>query len=176
LPELPPPEEAPVETGFLVDTASWVRADLDGHPLQWLRRDTIRVDTTNAATGDTARLTLSALHGGRHGQPTPPPSARGCEGMDGWTDRRAVLPAVEAGAPVAAVLARLRTQCLDVQYASLPGAARPGTVERILVPLVCRSNVLAAVPPDGGIELPGRTPGSTVPVDPRRPATMVVAR
>ncbi|MGH1553788.1 hypothetical protein ACRAWF_22920 [Streptomyces sp. L7] len=31
------PEEAAVETGFLVDTADWVRAELDGHPLQWLR-------------------------------------------------------------------------------------------------------------------------------------------
>lgn len=66
---LPPLEEPSVETGFLVDTANRVRADLDGHPLQWLRRDTIRIDTTNTAAGDLTRLTLSAPHGGRHGQP-----------------------------------------------------------------------------------------------------------
>ena len=35
---MPPLEEAAVETGFLVDTEDWVRAELDGHPLQWLRR------------------------------------------------------------------------------------------------------------------------------------------
>ncbi|WP_307531715.1 hypothetical protein [Streptomyces umbrinus] len=176
VPRLPPLDEAAVETAFLVDTANWVRADLDGHPLQWLRRDTIRIDATNIAAGDTARLTLSAPHRGRDGQPTPPAGNRSCEGLDDWATRDAVLPAVEAGAPVADVLARLRKQCLDVQYASLPGGARPGTVERVLVPLAGRPDVLVAVPTVGGTELPGRTAGSTVLVDPRRPATMVVAR
>ncbi|MFI1488080.1 hypothetical protein [Streptomyces sp. NPDC020747] len=176
VPRLPPLDEAAVETAFLVDTANWVRADLDGHPLQWLRRDTIRIDTTNVATGDTTRLTLSAPHGGRYGQPAPPAGNRSCEGLDDWATRDAVLPEVEAGAPLADVLARLRKQCLDVQYASLPGSARPGTVEQVLVPLAGRPDALVAVPPVGGVELPGRTAGSTVPVDPRRPATMVVAR
>ena len=176
VPRLPPLDEAAVETAFLVDTANWVRADLDGHPLQWLRRDTIRIDTTNVSAGDTTRLTLSAPHGGRDGRPTPPAGNRSCEGMDDWATREAVLPEVEAGAPLADVLARLRKQCLDVQYASLPGNARPGTVERVLVPLVGRRDALAAVPPGGSVELPGRTAGSTVLVDPRRPATMVVAR
>ena len=173
---LPPLDEAAVETAFLVDTANWVRADLDGHPLQWLRRDTIRIDTTNVATGDTTRLTLSAPHGGRDGQPTPPAGNRSCEGLDDWATRDVVLPEVEAGAPVADVVARLRKQCLDVQYASLPGSARPGTVERVLVPLVGRRDALVAVRPGSSVELPGRTVGSTVLVDPRRPATTVVAR
>lgn len=173
---LPPFDETAVETAFLVDTANWVRADLDGHPLQWLRRDTIRIDTTNVATGDTTRLTLSAPHGGRYGQPTPPAGNPSCEGLDDRATRDAVLPEVEAGAPVADVLARLRKQCLDVQYASLPGSARPGTVERVLVPSVGRRDALVAVPPGGSIELPGRTAGSTVLVNPHRPATMVLAR
>ncbi|MFD3312336.1 hypothetical protein [Streptomyces sp. NPDC058694] len=173
---LPPLDEAAVETAFLVDTANWVRADLDGHPLRWLRRDTIRIDTTNVVTGDTTRLTLSAPHGGRYGQPTPAAGSRSCEGLDEHTARDAVLPEVEAGAPVADVLARLRKQCLDVQYASLPGSARPGTVERVLVPFAGRRDAHVAAPPGGSIELPGRAAGSTVLVDPRRPATMVVAR
>ncbi|MGA6221523.1 hypothetical protein ACPESV_14475 [Streptomyces umbrinus] len=176
VPRLPPLDEAAVETAFLVDTANWVRADLDGHPLQWLRRDTIRIDTTNVAAGDTTRLTLSAPHGGRDGQHTPPAGNRSCEGLDDSATRDAVLPEIEAGAPLADVLARLRKQCLDVQYASLPGNARPGTVERVLVPLVGRRDPLVAVPPGGSIELPGPTAGSTALVDPRRPATMVVAR
>ncbi|MDQ0952979.1 hypothetical protein QFZ24_006902 [Streptomyces phaeochromogenes] len=176
VPRLPPLDEAAVETAFLVDTANWVRADLDGHPLQWLRRDTIRIDTTNVATADTTRLTLSAPHGGRYGQPTPPAGNPSCEGLDDRATRDAVLPEVEAGAPVADVLARLRKQCLDVQYASLPGSARPGTVERVLVPSVGRRDALVAVPPGGSIELPGRTAGSTVLVNPHRPATMVLAR
>ncbi|MEV0224226.1 hypothetical protein [Streptomyces sp. NPDC050704] len=175
-PRLPLPEEAAIETGFLVDTANWVRADLDGHPLRWLRRDTIRIDTTNTAAGDTVRLTLSAPHGGRHGQPTPPPGGRGCGDVDEWADRHVELPAIERGAPLAGVLARLGKQCLDVQYASLPGSARPGTVERVLVPIAGRPNALAALPPDGGAELPGRTTGSTVLVDLSRPATVLVAR
>ncbi|MFC8664631.1 hypothetical protein [Streptomyces sp. NPDC057199] len=173
---LPPLDEAAVETAFLVDTANWVRADLDGHPLRWLRRDTIRVDTTNVAIADTTRLTLSAPHGGRYGQPTPPAGNRSCEGPDDRATRDAVLPEVEAGAPVADVLARLREQCLDVQYASLPGSARPGTVERVLVPFAGRPDTHVAAPPGGSIALPGRAAGSTVLVDPRRPATMVVAR
>ncbi|MEU9898201.1 hypothetical protein ACIBCS_15680 [Streptomyces phaeochromogenes] len=176
VPRLPPLDEAAIETAFLVDTANWVRAELDGHPLQWLRRDTIRIDATNVDAGDTTRLTLSAPHGGRDGQPIPPAGNRSCEGLDEHAVRGAVLPEVEAGAPVTGVLARLRKQCLDVRYASLPGSARPGTVERVLVPLAGRPDGLVAVPPVGGVELPGRTAGSKVLVDPRRPATMVVAR
>ncbi|MCX5557140.1 hypothetical protein [Streptomyces sp. NBC_00038] len=175
-PELLPPEEVQAETGFLVDTAQWVRADLDGHPLQWLRRDTIRIDTTNAASGDLARLTLSAPHGGRPGQPAPPPSGPACVDLDQRTNRNVVLPAVEAGAPVTDVLASLRTQCLKVQYASHSGGARPGTVRQILVPLTGQPLAVAVAPPPDGIDVPGRTPGSTVRVDPGRPATIVVAR
>ncbi|WP_405932554.1 hypothetical protein [Streptomyces sp. NBC_00827] len=175
-PELLPPEEVRAETGFLVDTAQWVRADLDGHPLQWLRRDTIRIDTTNATPGDLARLTLSAPHGGRSGQPTPPPSGPACAGLDQRSNRSVVLPAVEAGAPVTDVLASLRTQCLKVQYASHSGGARPGTVRQILVPLTGQPLAVAVVPPPDGIEVPGRTSGSTVRVDLRRPATIVVTR
>ncbi|MFF1682037.1 hypothetical protein ACFVYG_39075 [Streptomyces sp. NPDC058256] len=183
-PELLPPEEVQAETGFLVDTAQWVRADLDGHPLQWLRRDTIRIDTTNATAEDPgssiesplARLTLSAPHGGRSGQPTPPPSGPACAGLDQRSNRSVVLPAVEAGAPVTDVLASLRTQCLKVQYASQSGGARPGTVRQILVPLTGQPLAVAVVPPPDGIDVPGRTPGSTVRVDRRRPATIVVTR
>jgi hypothetical protein len=177
-PRLPPPEEPSIETGFLVDTANWVRADLDGHPLQWVRRDTIRIDTTNAAAGDRIRLTLSAPHGGRYGQRPPPPEDRVCEGLDPLVDRRVVLPAVESGDPVVDALAGLRKQCLDIQYASLNGDrdGRPGTVQRILVPLAGQPIVTAAVPPFDGTAVPDRMAGDTVLTDPSRPATIVVAR
>ncbi|WP_406492355.1 hypothetical protein OHB06_15685 [Streptomyces sp. NBC_01604] len=169
---MPPPEEPAVETGYLVDTGSWVRADLDGHPLQWLRRDTIRIDTTNSAPGDRTRLTLSGPHGGRSGQPAPPPDDRACAHLDRWTDRRVVLPEVAAGTPVGTALARLRKQCLDVQYASLPGGGRPGTVRQVLVPLAGAPNTAAALPPGEGTH----QPGDTVRVDPRRPSTVTVTR
>ncbi|MFG2793017.1 hypothetical protein [Streptomyces sp. NPDC048419] len=61
-----------VETGFLVDTAGRVRADLGGNRLQWLHRDTLRVDAPDTAAGDLTRITLS----GPHGQPAPPPGTR----------------------------------------------------------------------------------------------------
>ncbi|XUL87681.1 hypothetical protein ACQ86D_14185 [Streptomyces galilaeus] len=169
---MPPPEEAAVETGFLVDTADWVRAELDGHPLQWLRRATLRIDTTNTAAGDLARLTLSGPRGGRPGQPTPPPDDHACARLDRWTDRSVVLPAVAAGTPVGTALAGLRKQCLEVQYASLPGTGRPGTVSRAVIPLAGRPDSAVVLPPDGG---PGG-PGDTVLVDPARPATLVVTR
>ncbi|MDQ1044894.1 hypothetical protein [Streptomyces sp. V4I2] len=169
---MPPPEEPAVETGYLVDTANWVRADLDGHPLQWLRRDTIRIDTTNATGGDRVRLTLSGPHGGRSGQPTPPPEDRACARLDRWTDRRVVLPEMVAGTPVGTALARLRKQCLDVQYASLPGDGRAGTVRQVLVPLAGPPDTAAVLPPDEGTD----RPGDSVLVDPRRPATLSVTR
>jgi len=171
-PRMVAPEEAAVETGFLVDTEDWVRADLDGHPLQWLRRATLRIDTTNTAAGDFARLTLSGPHGGRSGQPTPPPDDRACAHLDRWTNRSVVLPVVEAGTPVGTALARLRKQCLDVQYASLPGTGRAGTVSRAVVPLAGRPNAAVVLPPDGVAE----GPGDTVRVEPARPATLVVTR
>ncbi|MGW3283209.1 hypothetical protein ACWDR3_01025 [Streptomyces sp. NPDC001002] len=171
-PRMVPPEEAAIETAFLVDTKDWVRADLDGHHLQWLRRDTLRIDTTNTAVGDRARLTLSGPHGGRPGQPTAPRDDSACAYLDRWTDRSVVLPAVEAGMPVDTALARLRKQCLDVQYASLRGTGRPGTVSHVVVPLAVRANTAAVLPPDGGAE----GPGDTVLVNPASPATLVVTR
>ncbi|MCX5242564.1 hypothetical protein OG824_45940 [Streptomyces prunicolor] len=171
-PRMPPLEGAAVETGFLVDTEDWVRAELDGHPLQWLRRATLRIDTTNTAAGDLARLTLSGPHGGRPGQPTPPPDDGVCVQLDHWTDRSVVLPVVAAGTTVGTALARLRKQCLDVQYASLPGTGRPGTVSRAVIPLAGRPDSAVVLPSDGG---PGG-PGDTVLVDPARPATLVVGR
>jgi hypothetical protein len=171
-----PADEPAVETGFLVDTTDWVRADLDGHPLQWLRRDTLRIDTTNTAAGDRTRLTLSGSHGGRSGQPTPPPDDRACAHLDHFTNRSVVLPAVEAGSPVGTALARLRKQCLEVQYASLPGAERAGTVRQVVLPLAGRPGSAAALPPLDTVTIPGRAPGDTVLVDPSRPATLVVTR
>jgi hypothetical protein len=171
LPRQWPPDEPAVETGFLVDTAGWVRADLDGNRLQWLRRDTIRVDVTNTAAGDLTRITLS----GPHGQPAPLPGTRACAHLDGYTPRRASLPKVEQGTDVPDALARLSALCLDVQYASTPGGGRPGTVRQVLVPLAERLVPSVAVPPDG-TPLPGHAPGDQVLVDPSRPATVVVSR
>ncbi|WP_405873493.1 hypothetical protein [Streptomyces sp. NBC_00005] len=170
-----PPAEAAVETGFLVDTASWVRADLDGHALRWLRRDTIRIDATNATAVDVTQLTLSGPHGGRSGRPVPPPATRACAHLDGETPRRAVLPDVEEGTDVPDALARLNGLCLDVQYATRPGAGRPGTVRQVLVPLAGRPVASAVLPADGGA-VPGRGPGDRVLFDPSRPATVVVTR
>jgi hypothetical protein len=73
-------------------------------------------------------------------------------------------------------VARLRKQCLDVQYASRPGGERPGTVQRVLVPLDGQPVTTAVAPPLGGTAVPGRMPGDTVLVDPSRPATVLVAR
>lgn len=168
---LEPPEQSAVETGFVVDTTGWALADLDGHPLQWLRDDTIRVDTTNGAVGDLTRLTLSRSHGGRSGQPQPPPGDRDCE-----KPSQTVLPAVEPGAPVTAVLTALRERCLDVQYAALPGPGRPGTVQRVHVPLTGHPVATAFLPPLDGTTTPGRTPGDKVHTDPSRPTTLVLTR
>lgn len=168
---LVPPEEPAVETGFLVDTADWVLADLDGHPLQWLRDDTIRVDTTNGTVGDLSRLTLSGPHGGRSGQPVPPPGDPDCE-----KPSQVILPSVEPGTPVTDVLTRLRAQCLDIQYATLPGRSRPGTVQRVYVPLAGHPVAAAFLPPLAGTTAPDRMPGDTVRTDPSRPTTLVVTR
>ncbi|MFJ1970907.1 hypothetical protein ACIO93_19730 [Streptomyces sp. NPDC087903] len=175
-PRMWPPEEPAVETGYLVDTADWVRADLDGHPLQWLRRDALRIDVTNTAAGDLARLTLSGPHGGRSGQPTPPPDDRACAHLDPWVGRHVVLPPFEAGTPVGTALTRLRKLCLDVQYSSLPGAERGGTVRQVLVPLAGPRGPAAALPPLDSAAVPGREPGDLVLVDPSRPATLAVTR
>ena len=176
LPRQWPPEEQAVESGFLVDTAGWVRAGLDGHPLRWLRRDTIRVDVTNTAAGDLTRLTLSGPHGGGSGPPVPPPGTRVCARLDAYTPRRAVLPKVEQGTDVRTALARIRGLCLDVQYASGPGAGRPGTVRQILIPLAGRFAPSAAVPAEDGSPLPGEAPGDRVLLDPSRPATVILTR
>lgn len=85
---LVPPEEAAVETGFLVDTADWVRADLDGHPLQWLRDDTIRVDTTNGTVGDLSSLTLSGPHGVGPDSPFRRRATPGVRSPRSWSSRR----------------------------------------------------------------------------------------
>lgn len=170
-PRLVPPEVAAVETGFLVDTAEWVLADLDGHPLQWLRADTIRVDTTNAAVGDLSRLTLSGPHGGRSGQPVPPPGDPTCE-----KPSRLVLPPVEPDASLTAVVTRLRARYLDIQYATLPGKGTPGTVQRVYAPLAGHPTAAAYLPPLEDTTAPGRMPGDTVLTDPSRPTTVVVTR
>ncbi|MGY6025213.1 hypothetical protein [Streptomyces spinosirectus] len=163
------PDEPAVETGFLVDTAGWVRAGLDGNRLQWLRRDVIRVDATNNAAGDLTRLTLS----GPHGRPVPPPGT--CAHDDGSTPRRAILPEVEQGTDLPDALARLSALCLDVQYAGTRDGGRHGAVRQVLVPLAERLVPSVAVPPDGA-PLPGHAPGDRVLVDPSRPATVVVTR
>nr|WSY55437.1 hypothetical protein OG999_38500 [Streptomyces sp. NBC_00886] len=176
MPRLVPPEESAVETGFLVNTPIRVLADLDGHPVQWLDRDTIRIDTTNTAAGDLTRLTLSGPHGGRSGHTTTPPADRTCAHVDNTTNRKVLLPEVETGTSVADARAKLRRLCLDVQYASRPGGARPGTVRQVLIPLAGRPIASAELPPLGGATVPGRAPGDRAPVDPSRPATVVVTR
>lgn len=177
LPRLLPPDEPAVETAFLVDTSGWVRADLDGNPLQWLRRDTIRIDATNTAAGDLTRLTLSGPHGGRSGQPVPPPHTRACVHRDAETPRRAALPKIEKGTGIPAALARLTALCLDVQYAAQPGGTRPGAVRQVLLPLAGHVTPTAAVPPPGDTTPPpGLGPGDRVLLDPSRPATVVLAR
>ncbi|MDN3020677.1 hypothetical protein [Streptomyces sp. S.PB5] len=168
---LEPPEQSPVETGYLVDTTDWVRAGLDGHPLQWLRDDTIRVDTTGDTTDALTRLTLSGPHGGRSGQPVPPPGDRECA-----KPARVVLPEVTPGAAVTDVLTRLRALCLDVQYASLPGNDRPGSVQRVYVPVAGHPAASAFLPPFDGTAPADRMPGDSIPTDPSRPATLVVTR
>lgn len=173
-PRLLPPEESAVETGFLVDTGDWALADLDGHPLQWLRDDTIRVDTTNGTVGDLTRLTLSGPHGGRSGQPVPPPGDRDRDCDE--KPAQVVLPSVEPGEPVTDVLTRLRAQCLDVQYAALPGKGRPGTVQRVYVPLTGHPTASAFLPPLPGTTAPDRMPGDKVHTDPSRPTTLVLTR
>lgn len=167
-----PPEEQPVETGFLVDTASWVRAGLDGHHLQWLRRDTIRVDATSTAAGDLTRLTLSGPHGGGPGQRVPPPTTHACTHLDPDTPRRATLPDIERGTDVTSALTRLRALCLNIQYATTPGTTHPGTVHQILLPLADQHTPSIAIPTDHTTPLPNAQPL----LDPSRPATLILTR
>lgn len=171
-----PPEEPSVESGFLVDTAAWVRADLDGHPVEQLRRGTIRIDATGAHAGDLVRLTLSASRGITGPARPDEPDAPACEGLDRWTSRRVVLPTVEAGTPVPDAAGKLRKQCLDVQYASLPGGEPAGTVRRVLVPIAGQPLTAAVLPPPDGTAPDGHAPGDTVSTDLSRPATVVVTR
>ncbi|WP_329277899.1 hypothetical protein [Streptomyces sp. NBC_01451] len=171
-----PPEEPSVESGFLVDTADRVRADLDGHPLEQLRLGTIRIDVTGADTGDLVRLTLSASRGTTGSAGPDEPDAQACGGLDRRTSHRVVLPAVEAGTPVPDAAGELRKQCLDVQYASLPGGEPAGTVQRVLVPIAGQPITAAVVPPPDGTAPRGHAPGDTVSTDLSRPATIVVAR
>ncbi|MFJ8779126.1 hypothetical protein [Streptomyces sp. NPDC102476] len=56
---LPPPDDVAIESAYFVDTGDWAPAELDGHPLRWLRRDTIRVDATKAGAVGRTHLTLS---------------------------------------------------------------------------------------------------------------------
>ncbi|MFJ6082183.1 hypothetical protein ACIQI8_12335 [Streptomyces sp. NPDC092369] len=172
-PRLWPPDESAVETGFLVDTSGWVRAELDGQPLRWLRRDTLRVDATNAtAVGDTTVLTLSGPQGGRSGQPVPPADTRACAGVTPDLARQEVLPEITAGTTIPDALTRLSDLCLDIQYATRPGG-RPGTVRQVLVPLAGHPTASAALPPTDNT---AAAPGDRVLLDPTRPATLVVAR
>ncbi|MEV6169679.1 hypothetical protein AB0L99_15825 [Streptomyces sp. NPDC051954] len=170
---MPPLDEPAVETAFLVDTANWALAELDGHPLQWLRRATIRVDTTSATVGDLTHLTLSGPNGGRPGQPVKPPNDPACAGLDPAVNRRVVLPDVKPGTAVTQVLTHLRRQCLNIQYASRPDSgAQPGTVHSIVVPVAGQSAPVTVVPASA----PGPGAGDSVLAEPSRPVTVVVAR
>ena len=178
LPRMRPPEESAVETAFVVNTAGWVRADLDGAELQWLRGDTIRVDATNTAAGDVTHLTLSGPYGGRSGQPVRPPGTRACTRSDDddTAARRATLPDIEAGSTVPKALGRLSSLCLDIQYTSRPDSGRPGTVHQVLIPLATHPTATAALPPPPAATPSAPGPGERALLDPTRPATVVVAR
>lgn len=168
-----PPEEPSVESGFLVDTADRVLADLDGHPVDQLQRGTIRIDVTGAAADDLVRLTLSASRG-----TTGParPDAPACEDLDRRTSHRVVLPTIEPGTPIQNATDALRNQCLDIQYASLPTDGPSGTVRRVLVPVAGQPLTAAVLPPPEGTAPQGHAPGDTISTDLSRPATVVVAR
>ncbi|WP_405721506.1 hypothetical protein OG607_10085 [Streptomyces sp. NBC_01537] len=154
---------APVESGYPVDTAGWLRAELDGHPLEWVRSGTVRVDATYGKVGHTTRLTL-------HTRGRPRPGGGATCTPDPHRPRRIVLPHIAAGAPVAEVARRLRAKCLDVQYASRSADAPPGTVSSVVIPTTARAGDVAILPSDGS---PARR---TVWVHPLSPATMIVAR
>ena len=171
---LPPPDDVAIESAYLVDTPDWALAELDGHPVQWLRRDTIRVDATKAGAVGRTRLTLSGPRGRRPGQVTPPPDDRACEGVDPAVNRFVVLPEVESGTPVPEVLARLRERCLDVQYVSMPGGVHRGTVWWIEIPVAGHTAPVAELPSTEGSPAQGRLPGDKILTDPSRPTTVVV--
>ncbi|WP_328975989.1 hypothetical protein [Streptomyces canus] len=167
---LPPPDDIAIESAYLVDTGDWALAELDGHPVQWLRRDTIRVDTTKAGAVGRTHLTLSGPRGRR-----PLPDGRACEGVDPAVNRYVVLPKVESGAAVPEVLARLREQCLDVQYVSMPGGGHRGTVRSIEIPVAGHTAPVAELPPPDGAAQ-GHLPGDRILTDPSRPTTVLVIR
>ncbi|NEB05798.1 hypothetical protein [Streptomyces sp. SID13726] len=173
---MPPPEEAAIESAYLVDTGGWALAELDGHPVRWLRRDTIRVDATRAGAGQRVSLTLSGPHGGRPGQVTPPLEARGCAAVEPGVNRPLVLPEVEPGAAVTDVLTRLRERCLDVQYVSMPGGVYRGTVWWVEIPVAGHAAPVATLPPTDGDRTEGPRPGDTILTDPSRPTTVVLVR
>ena len=173
---LPPPDDVAIESAYLVDTGDWALAELDGHPVQWLRRDTIRVDTTNAGAVGRTHLTLSEPRGSRPGQVTPPQDARACEGVDPAVNRYVVLPEVESGATVPEVLARLRERCLDVQYVSMPGGGHRGTVRSIEIPVAGHTAPVAELPPTDDSPAQDRLPGDKILTDPSRPTRVLVTR
>ncbi|WP_329227089.1 hypothetical protein [Streptomyces canus] len=168
---LPPPDDIAIESAYLVDTGDWALAELDGHPVQWLRRDTIRVDTTKAGAVGRTHLTLSGPRGRQ-----PLPDGRACEGVDPAVNRYVVLPDVESGAAVPEVLARLRERCLDVQYVSMPGGGHRGTVRSIEIPVAGHTAPVAELPPPDGSAAQGRLPGDKILTDPSRPTTVLVIR
>ncbi|KUN70785.1 hypothetical protein AQJ46_14020 [Streptomyces canus] len=172
---LPPPDDATIESAYLVDTGDWALAELDGHPVQWLRRDTIRVDTTKAGAVGRTHLTLSGPRGSRPGRVTPP-DARACDGVDPAVNRYVVLPEVESGAAVPEVLARLRERCLDVQYVSMPGGGHRGTVRSIEIPVAGHTAPVAELPPTDDSPAQGRLPGDKILTDPSRPTRVLVTR
>ncbi|MFI6434068.1 hypothetical protein [Streptomyces sp. NPDC050759] len=173
---LPPPDDVAIESAYLVDTGDWALAELDGHPVQWLRRDTIRVDATKAGAVGRTHLTLSGPRGSRPGQVTPPPDDRACEGVDPAVNRYVVLPELASGAAVPEVLARLRERCLDVQYVSMPGGGHRGTVRSIEIPVAGRTAPVAELPPTDGSPAQGRLPGDKILTDPSRPTRVLVIR
>lgn len=173
---LPPPEDAAIESAYLVDTDDWALAELDGNPVQWLRRDTIRVDATKAGAAERTHLTLSGPRGSRPGQVTPPPDDHACAGLDPAVNRYVDLPEVATGAAVRDVLARLRERCLDVQYVSMPGGVSRGTVWWIEIPVAGHTAPVAELPPTEGAPAGGRRPGDRILTDPSRPTTVVLIR
>ncbi|MFG2469243.1 hypothetical protein ACGFXB_27820 [Streptomyces canus] len=173
---LPPPDDVAIESAYLVDTGDWALAELDGHAVQWLRRDTIRVDTTKAGAVGRTRLTLSGPRGSRPGRVKPPPDARACEGVDPAVNRYVVLPEVESGAAVPEVLARLRERCLDVQYVSMPGGGHRGTVRSIEIPVAGHTAPVAELPPTDDSPAQDRLPGDKILTDPSRPTRVLVTR
>jgi hypothetical protein len=164
LPARPAPEEQPVESAYLVDTAGRLRAELDGHPLEWVHHGTVRIDATYGKAGHITRVGLSA--GGK----PPPDGGSSCAAPDPYgAARKVVLPHVTAGARVTEVVSALRAKCLDVQYASRSADAAPGTVAGVVVPTTAGPGDVVILPSDG---TPARR---TVWVHPLSPATVIVA-